>query len=203
MQPNWDERYANTAFAYGKAPNKFFADQLKLLQPGNILMPADGEGRNGVYAATKGWKVTSADLSIEGKKKTLELAKSESVDLAYHVGDFKELSFQKAYFDAVGLIYAHFPPNDKLAIHQQIDTYLKEGAVVIFEAFSKSHLALRKKNPKVGGPANLDMLFSTDEILRDFHNYEILYLKEEVVNLAEGSFHNGESSVIRFVGRKK
>jgi len=60
MQPNWNDRYADGAFAYGKEPNVFFADQLKQFESGTILMPADGEGRNGVYAATLGWQVTAA-----------------------------------------------------------------------------------------------------------------------------------------------
>jgi len=133
----------------------------------------------------------------------LALAKNQAVELTYHVGDLKELDFEKASFDAVGLIYAHFPADVKSAIHQQIDTYLKPGGVVIFEAFSKSHLELRKKNPKVGGPPDINMLYSVEEISNDFSNYDFLLLKEEVTNLTEGKFHNGESAVIRFVGRKR
>jgi len=200
--PNWDDRYADKAYAYGEEPNAFFASQLANFEPGNILMPADGEGRNGVFAATQGWKVTAADLSVEGKKKALALARSKSVELDYHVGQFQELEFEKESFDAVGLIYAHFPASIKSQIHRQIDAYIKPGGIVIFEAFSKSHLELRKKDPQVGGPMDIDMLFSTDETISDFDNYDIIYLQEETVNLAEGLFHNGESSVVRFVGRK-
>ena len=32
------------------------------------LLPADGEGRNGVSAGKQGWRVTSFDLSKEGKR---------------------------------------------------------------------------------------------------------------------------------------
>jgi hypothetical protein len=38
---------------YGTTPNEFFKQQLDLLEPGNILLPADGEGRNAVYAASQ------------------------------------------------------------------------------------------------------------------------------------------------------
>ena len=55
----WDERYKEEKFAYGKEPNLFFKEWLPKFKPGSILMPADGEGRNGVYAAKLGWKVTS------------------------------------------------------------------------------------------------------------------------------------------------
>jgi len=67
MQSKWDERYAEPGFAYGAAPNLFFKEWLSKFTPGSILMPADGEGRNGVFAARLGWKVTSFDISVEGK----------------------------------------------------------------------------------------------------------------------------------------
>ena len=47
------------------------------------------------------------------------------------------------------------------------------------------------------------MLFSSEEIKSDFENYEILELEEKIIHLNEGLLHNGQGSVIRFVGRKK
>ena len=55
MKEFWDTRYAEIDFAYGKTPNTFFKDSIDKLTPGKLLLPADGEGRNAVYAATKGW----------------------------------------------------------------------------------------------------------------------------------------------------
>jgi hypothetical protein len=48
MKEFWNERYANEEYAYGEEPNEFFKQELARLQPGRILLPADGEGRNGV-----------------------------------------------------------------------------------------------------------------------------------------------------------
>ncbi|MNL80687.1 hypothetical protein D3C87_2076000 [compost metagenome] len=75
--------------------------------------------------------------------------------------------------------------------------------MLIFEAFSKKHLDYLAKNQKVGGPKEIDMLFSVEEIRADFENYEILVLEEKEIELNEGLFHNGQASVIRFVGRRK
>ncbi|MEO1256867.1 MAG: class I SAM-dependent methyltransferase [Bacteroidota bacterium] len=201
--PNWNQRYADKAFAYGIEPNVFFKDQLQQFDSGKLLMPADGEGRNGVYAATQGWKVTSADLSIVGKQKAEALAKQHEVALEYIVGDLNDMSFEPTSFDAIGLIYAHFPATIKSDLHKKIIGYLKPGGIVIFEAFSKNHLPLSKADPAVGGPMDIDMLFSTEELQKDFEGFEMLHLAEEEVLLNEGKFHNGKSSVIRFVGRKK
>ena len=166
-------------------------------------MPADGEGRNGVFAVQLGWKVTSTDLSEEGKLKAFELAKEKNVDLEYFVGDLEELQFEKASFDAIGLIYAHFAADKKSTLHKKLNDYLKPGGIIIFEAFSKLHILYNGIDPKVGGPKDFDMLFSTAEIASDFENYEILLLEEKEITLEEGKYHIGTGSVIRFVGRKK
>jgi hypothetical protein len=80
---------------------------------------------------------------------------------------------------------------------------LKPGGVIVFEAFSKSHIEYNSKNEKVGGPKELDMLFSIEEIKNDFPEYTMALLEEKEIELQEGLFHNGTGSVIRFVGRKK
>ncbi|MBB6270538.1 SAM-dependent methyltransferase [Pedobacter cryoconitis] len=202
MSQKWDERYLNQEFAYGKDPNVFFKEWLEKSEPGSILMPADGEGRNGVFAARLGWKVTSFDLSVQGRTKALQLAKENSVTLDYIVGDLKNIQFEKEAFDAIGMIYAHFSAEDKSAFHSKLDTYLKPGGLVIFEAFSKKHLEYIELNPKVGGPGEIDMLYSKSEIMADFKNYEVLMLEEEEILLNEGKYHIGRGSVIRFAGRK-
>lgn len=202
MNQKWDERYKDNEFAYGTEPNVFFKEWLLKFKPGKILMPADGEGRNGVFAAQLNWNVISFDLSAEGQQKALKLAKENKVSLDYIVGDLEQLEFEKNSFDAIGLIYAHFSAETKSKLHKKLNGYLKPGGIVIFEAFSKRHLDLKKANPKVGGPDNSNDLFSTAEILADFEKFEILYLEEEEIILNEGKFHVGTGSVIRFVGKK-
>ncbi|MBX2878201.1 MAG: class I SAM-dependent methyltransferase [Saprospiraceae bacterium] len=198
----WNARYREESYAYGQEPNVFFKQWLPQFEPKTILMPADGEGRNGVYAATLGWQVTSFDLSSEGRAKALQLANRKQVDLKYLVGDFADIQFEAAAFDAIGLIYAHFPTAKKSEFHLKLHNYLKPGGVVIFEAFSKHHLPYQQANPSVGGPPNMDVTFSMAEIEAYFPNYDTLLLQEEVVNLAEGKYHIGQGSVVRFVGRK-
>ncbi|WP_281324039.1 class I SAM-dependent methyltransferase [Flavobacterium sp. IMCC34518] len=199
----WDERYKENEFVYGKEPNLFFKEWVQKFEPGTLLMPADGEGRNGVFAAQLGWKVTSSDLSEEGKSKAFALAKEKNVSLEYRVGDIEQLHFEAASFDAIGLIYAHFVAEKKSFLHKKLNEYVKPGGIIIFEAFSKLHLVYNERDPKVGGPKDFNMLFSTAEIAADFENYEILLLEEKEITLEEGKYHIGKGSVIRFVGRKK
>jgi len=199
----WNDRYSTDEFAYGEQPNNYLKEQLTNLETGTILFPAEGEGRNAVFAAKLGWKVSAFDISIEGKNKALQLAENNNVSIDYQVGELQELDYEVEQFDAIALIYAHFPSAIKSSYHKTLSNYLRKGGLLIFEAFSKKHLDYLAKNEKVGGPKEIDMLFSIGEISADFENYEILVLEEKEIELNEGLFHNGQGSVIRFVGRRK
>lgn len=199
----WNERYSNEAFAYGEEPNNYLKEQIQKLPIGTILFPAEGEGRNAVYAAKLGWTASAFDISIEGKNKAMKLAAKNNVSIDYHVGDLENQHFGIESFDAIALIFAHFPANIKSSYHQKFDTYLKKNGIIIFESFSKKHIEYVTANEKVGGPIDVDSLYSIEEITTYFPNYDILVLEEKEIELNEGLYHIGTGSVIRFVGRKK
>lgn len=199
----WDDRYSDDQFAYGEEPNNYLKDRLQNIDPGTILFPAEGEGRNAVFAARLGWEVHAFDISAEGQKKALKLAAANKVSIDYKAGELHTLNYNNDQFDAIALIYAHFPADIKSRLHRELDAYLRPGGILIFEAFSKKHLEYLAKNEKVGGPKDIASLFSIEEIHADFSNYEIIELKEIEITLNEGLYHNGEASVIRFTGRKK
>ncbi|OCB71913.1 SAM-dependent methyltransferase [Flavobacterium piscis] len=199
----WNDRYSSEEFAYGTAPNNYLKEQLEKLKTGSILFPAEGEGRNAVFAAQLGWKVSAFDISAEGKNKALKLAEAKNVVIDYQVGELETLNYQAEQFDVIALIYAHFPATIKSSIHQTLETYLRKDGYIIFEAFSKKHLEYLAINDKVGGPKDIESLFSIEEIQSDFPDYEIIQLEQKVIELNEGLFHNGKGSVIRFVGKKK
>jgi ubiquinone/menaquinone biosynthesis C-methylase UbiE len=199
----WDERYRDSEYAYGEQPNKYLEEQLGKLPVGKILFPAEGEGRNAVFAARLGWQVSAFDISSAGQKKALQLAQRNNVSIDYQVGPLQTLNYKEGQFDVIALIYAHFPADIKSALHKELDKYLRKGGTVIFEAFSKTHITFNEKNEKVGGPRDIASLFSVEEIRNDFDNYEVIELMEKEIELHEGLYHNGRASVIRFVGKKK
>lgn len=200
MKEKWNERYSAKEFAYGEQPNNYLKEQLLKIPAGIILFPAEGEGRNAVYAATIGWTVSAFDISDEGKKKAIQLADKHHVNINYEVTEIQSLTYQVNQFDAIALIYAHFPSATKSSYHKTLTTFLRPGGILIFEAFSKKHLEYMNKN--MGGPKEIEMLFSIDELKSDFYNFEIIELVEQEIELNEGQFHIGKGSVIRFVGRK-
>lgn len=130
------------------------------------------------------------------------MLKKNSVLINYKVGELETLDFENEQFDAIALIYAHFPPTIKSLYHQTFDRLLKENGTIIFEAFSKKHIDYVIANDKVGGPKDIESLFSIEEIRSDLPNYDFIELIEKEIELSEGLYHNGVGSVIRFVGRK-
>jgi 2-polyprenyl-3-methyl-5-hydroxy-6-metoxy-1,4-benzoquinol methylase len=203
MKDFWDDRYSKEEFAYGEEPNNYLKEQLKKLPPGTILFPAEGEGRNAVFAAKLGWTVSAFDISKEGQNKAITLAKKNNVTIDYKVGDLQTLDFEPEQFDTIALIYAHFPADIKSFYHKAFDKYLKTDGIIIFEAFNKKHIEYVTANAKVGGPEDIETLFSIDEIKSDFPNYEIIELVEKEIELNEGLYHNGKGSVVRFLGKRK
>ncbi len=199
----WNDRYSKDEYAFGIEPNNYLKAQLEKLNIGTILFPAEGEGRNAIFAAQLGWAVSAFDISAKGKNKALQLAKNKEVTIDYQVGELQTLNYNRDQFDVIALIYAHFPADIKSKYHKLLSTYLRKDGIIIFEAFSKNHIDYRVKNENIGGPKDLESLFSMEELKSDFANYEIIELEEKEIELNEGSYHKGKGSVIRFVGRKK
>jgi len=193
----WDERYANENFVYGIEPNAFFKGELYKLKVGRLLLPAEGEGRNAVFAASQSWQVSAFDLSGEGRLKAMELASKNQVEIDYEIAGFEDFTFENESFDCIALIYAHVPEEKRKVYHQLMTKYLKPGGVLILEGFSKTQLG-----KKSGGPGQIGMLFSKDNLLDDFSELKTIKMQELDVELSEGEFHQGTASVIRYVGRK-
>lgn len=193
----WDERYSMPEFAFGVEPNIFFKEQINKLAPGTLLLPADGEGRNAVYAAQNGWQVTAFDKSFEAKKKASKLAEINNVKIDYLVSDVENIKLPEHSYEALALIYIHFPLNKRKTYHQKLISYLKPNGIIILECFSKDQI-----NYNSGGPKDLSMLLSKEAIEYDFNEFEILKLDKENIFLQEGIYHQGEASVIRLVARK-
>jgi SAM-dependent methyltransferase len=193
----WNSRYSDNEYAYGKEPNQFFAEEIKKLTPGKCLFPCDGEGRNSVYAATLGWKVSAFDFSTSGKEKADKLASENKAEITFQTADASTVEYKAEQFDLIVFTFAHLPENIRMRLHKEAINWLKPGGKIIYEAYNPNQL-----NNNTGGPKDLSMLGSRDVIAADFGSLTTQYLEELQVEVNEGKFHNGVADVIRFVGRK-
>ena len=136
----WNSRYRADEFIYGTEPNVYFREKLDRLQPGKILLPGEGEGRNAVYAARRGWIVDCFDISKVARDKALELAEEYGVSINYEVCDVHDFTWTSELYDAVGLTYVHNSPEIRELMHYRAATSLKSGGAMILEAFHKDQI---------------------------------------------------------------
>ncbi len=193
----WDKRYLEKEFAYGTEPNEFLKVEINKLKSGTALFLGEGEGRNAVYAAKLGWQVDAVDFSISGKDKALKLAKENNVDINYTIMDFEKYPFKKNYYDLVVMIFLHLPKEINQIIFQGSISSLRQGGKLIIETFSKEHI-----NNTSGGPKDPELLFLEKELLKLTTGLKTELIESKTINLTEGNYHKGISSVIDFIGEK-
>jgi SAM-dependent methyltransferase len=198
MQNHWDERYSAKEYIYGTEPNGFLKEQLPKLKPGRILFPAEGEGRNAVYAAKLGWKTDAFDQSVEGQKKALQLAKNKGVSIYYEILALENWNPEPDQYDCIALIFVHLPDGLRQQVHKAAIKALKPGGTLILHAFTVNQLPRTS-----GGPKTAELLFSKELLEQDFKNSDIIELKETQVQLEEGQLHQGLADVVQLIGRKR
>ena len=198
MKEMWNERYSVSDYVYGKHPNAFFREQLDLLDPGTILLPGEGEGRNAVYAAMNQWKVDAFDFSKSGYEKATRLAEEMGVAIEYKLSTYNDYTYMPSAYNACGLIFCHLPDHARSAFHEKVIQSLAPGGVLILEAFHSSQLGR-----DTGGPQNPEFLFNEQKLRSDFRTLDLTLCEEIVFPLYEGLYHTGEAHIIRCVGVKQ
>lgn len=194
----WDERYNQNDYIYGTNPNEFFREELQKIPPGIIFLPAEGEGRNAVYAALQKWEVHAVDSSIEGQKKAFRLADRNIVQINYAVADLTDFNLPEEKFDVIALIYTHLPETIRKSIHTKLIRSLKVGGTIILEAFSTEQLQYTS-----GGPKTLELLYTPEIIEEDFKSLQFIKFENKITTLSEGEYHKGKAHVIRLVAKKE
>ncbi len=196
----WDERYAHDDLRYGAAPNAYLRQWTHLLPArAEVLVPADGEGRNGVYLAGLGHAVTTFDASARGVAKAQALAESMGVALQQVHADTSSFDWQPEAFDGVVLSFFHMASDMRRVVHVNCIAALRPGGVVILNAFNPAQLAHAS-----GGPKDAAMLFTVDALTQDFGSAcEIIDLGTYAATLDEGPGHQGPAALIGMVARKR
>jgi 2-polyprenyl-3-methyl-5-hydroxy-6-metoxy-1,4-benzoquinol methylase len=197
MQNQWDERYARQEYIYGTEPNKFLKEQLSLLKPGRILFPAEGEGRNAVFAASLGWETDAFDQSVEGQKKALKLATHKGVTINYFIQSLNDWNPEPDQYDCIALIFVHLPEGLRQQVHNAVVKALKPGGTLLLEAFTLNQLPRTS-----GGPKTAELLFTKEHIESDFEHLTFTEFAETQTTLDEGPLHQGLADVIQLTAIK-
>lgn len=193
----WDQRYAGDDYFYGTEPNDFLRAQVAQLPPGDVLCIGDGEGRNGVWLAQRGYAVTAVDASAQGLAKARALATARGVPLQTVHADLAEFDFGTAHWSAVVSIFCHLPSVLRRAVYARIPRSLRPGGVVLLESYTPAQLGRG-----TGGPPDRDMLVDLAMLRTDFAGLALVHGQELERDVVEGKGHRGRSAVVQFVARQ-
>ena len=193
----WNQRYADEIYAYGKEPNQFLVKAAAALPAGNILCIGEGEGRNAVFLAGKGYHVLAVDLSAVGLEKARRLAFERSVFIDTQVTDLAEFNIKQNFWNGIVNIFCHLPEDIRKPLHRKIVSGLKPGGVYILEAYST-----RQLNNITGGPRQLDLLLDLTTIKSELSGLSFTHAIEIERNIIEGQYHTGIGTVVQIIAKK-
>lgn len=197
----WSARYrdAGNTYLFGTTANHFLASHADLFKAdASVLSVADGEGRNSVWLAGEGLRVTATEISPVALEKARKLAAGQHVSVDFILTDAVQWDYPANAFDYVVGIFIQFaPPEQRAIMFEGMKRALKPGGYLLLQGYSPKQLEYR-----TGGPSALENLY-TEAMLRDhFGDLEIIELREYEDNLEEGAGHRGRSALIGLVARK-
>lgn len=203
MSDFWNQRFAEPGYKYGTQANAFLQAQAHAWPSGRVLVPGDGEGRNGVWLAAQGHHVLAVDSSDVGLAKAQQLAAQVGAEVASRyateVADLAHWQPEAGAWDAVVLVYTHLPSALRQGVHRRLAQSLRPGGWLLLEGFHPSQLGRRS-----GGPKDADMLMTLADLRQDFTGglTETLGWEGEVI-LDEGPGHQGAAQVTRWIGQRR
>jgi len=198
-QATWDKRYTRDDYLFGTLPNAFLAAQAMRLTAGQAaLCVADGEGRNSVWLARQGLKVSAFDISPVGVEKARKLAAMQHVTVGYEISDVANWRWPEAAFDVVAAIFVQFAdPELRSFMFSAMLKSLKPGGLLLLQGYTPKQLEY-----KTGGPPQVEHLYTEALLRQAFGVCEMIELRAHESEIDEGAQHNGISALIDLVARK-
>lgn len=180
----WDDVFRSGKIQFNKNASKLLQFAIHDHQPGLAVDLGMGEGRNAVFLAEKGWRVTGVDISPEAIKQAKARAAAAHVSIDAITDDLDHFDPGRAKWDLIVLLYMHaWFHSSTHNVPERLTAALKPGGLLVIEGYA-------------GGQGD----FQTNELLRDFDKLKIVHY-EDVVD--EADWAPGEKShVIRFIANK-
>lgn len=195
----WDNRYgAASGYVFGTEPNDFLRTVASEIPSGPVLCLADGEGRNGVFLATRGRAVTAVDLSAAGLAKAQTLAAQRGVPLHTEVADLADYIITPGAWSAVVVIFMHLPPGLRRNVLARAAAGLKSGGVIVLECYTPAQLAFG-----TGGPKDPSLMPTLANLREELAGLEFEIGRELEREVHEGTGHGGRSAVVQVLARRR
>jgi hypothetical protein len=193
----WDQRYAETGFAYGDGPNDFVRECSPRIPAGRVLCLAEGQGRNAVFLAGLGFEVTAMDQSPVGMARAAELARTRGVTLATIVAGLEDFAIQPGAWQGIVCTFAHLPPPLRRRVHAAVGAGLVPGGVFVLEAYGPRQLEFR-----TGGPDDPERLAGIGTLSAELPGLDFEIAREVEREVVEGRYHTGRASTVQLLARR-
>ena len=197
FHPMWNERYSAPGYIYGTEPNDFLRSVASRIPRGPVLCLAEGQGRNAVYLASLGHDVTAVDQSPIGLQRAQELATARGVTIATEVADLAEYRIAPGTWSGIVAIFMHLPPELRAHVLAGAVEGLAPGGAFVMEAYRPKQLEYR-----TGGPGEVALLPSLDDLRRELAGLRIEHGVEIEREIHEGDYHSGHSAVVQILAFK-
>lgn len=201
----WSKRYSDAGkdYLFGTEPNRFLARHKALLQSGgSAISIADGEGRNSVWLAGLGLKVTAVEISAVAIEKARHLAAARKVEVEFIQADMLATSFPptelQGPFDwVIGIFIQFVGPQGRDRQFEVMKQLTRPGGHILLLGYTPKQLEYG-----TGGPSAIENLYTVDMLRSAFTDWDIEELVEYEETIAEGTGHVGRSALIGMVARK-
>jgi cyclopropane fatty-acyl-phospholipid synthase-like methyltransferase len=193
---SWGQRFSGEEYLFGVEPAQTLVKLEKYLVPnGRTLVVADGEGRNSVYLASKGFYVVGTDFSKVGIDKAKALAAQKNVGVDYKHCDIYDQDWSAEKYDNVVAIFIQFVKPQKVeAVFQGLQSALKQGGTLLIHGYTPEQVKYG-----TGGPTNPERMYTEELLASSFANMNIKLNKAYHAEISEGTGHSGQSALIDFV----
>jgi len=172
----WDRRYAGSELLWTAQANRFLVDESGDLSPGRALDVACGEGRNAVWLAERGWRVTGVDFSEVALEKARGLAEMRDVKAEWVQADLLEYRPAPRAFDLVIVFYLQVPAAERRGILRAAADAVAAGGRLLLVAHDSSNLEHGH-----GGPQNPAVLYTAADVVADLDNSGLEIERAELV----------------------
>jgi SAM-dependent methyltransferase len=157
---DWNRRYADGEQLWNAQPNRFLVAEVERLPPARALDLACGQGRNAIWLAERGWRVTAVDFSDVGLATAERLAASRGVEVDWVLSDLLEYRPPSESFELVLILYLQLPPAGRQLVLERAAEALSPGGTLLVIGHDLLNLT-----EGYGGPTNPEVLFTPDVVV--------------------------------------
>ncbi len=165
----WDARYASAPdLVWTAEPNRFVVKETGGLTPGRALDLGAGEGRNAVWLAEQGWRVTAVDFSAVAVERGRKLARERGVEVDWQVADVTSYQPEVGGFDLVLLAYLHLPAPQRSTVLHRAGAAVCPGGSLVLVGHDLANLT-----NGIGGPQDPTVLQTPDMVVAELSGLHV------------------------------